>query len=480
MKREEQLLNSKQRTLSPGYFSGACPVWPSHFGPGRLIKRPPLFALVLLLTATVVARADKVDDYVKAEMQKQRIPGLSLAVIKDGKIIKVEGYGMANVELSVPARPETVYKIGSVSKQFIASGIMLLIQEGKVSLDDKISKFLEGAPDTWKEITVRHLLTHTSGIVREAPGFDPLKIQNDADVIKTAYPLPLRFAPGEKYEYCNVGYFTLAEIIRKVTGKPWAEFLNERLFLPLEMNATRATTLTEIVQNRANGYAWRDGKLQNAEIYFALRPSGAFLSSVLDLAKWDAVLYTDRILKQSVREQMWSPVKLNSGAYHPYGFGWELDTVGGHRRVRHGGSLPGFRAALSRFVDDKLTVAVLTNGDNVNPMTIALGVADLYIPGLIPVRVITRVDTKILDAYVGQYQPNPSTVLTVTREGDKLMIQQGSSAEKRELLPENEVNFFTNDNRQLTFSFVKDEMGQVTDLALKTEGREIARAKKIK
>jgi D-alanyl-D-alanine carboxypeptidase len=341
-------------------------------------KRIPLFALVLLLTATVAVRADKVDDYVKAEMQKQHIPGLSLAVIRDGKIIKAEGYGLANVELNVPAKAETVYKIGSISKQFIATGIMLLIQENKINLDDKISQFLEGTPDMWKEITIRHLLTHTSGIVREAPGFDPLKVQNDADVIKTAYPLPLRFAPGEKYEYCNVGYFTLAEIIRKVTGKPWGDYLNERLFMPLEMNATRTTSMTEIVQNRANGYVWRNGKLQNAEIYLALRPSGAFLSSVLDLAKWDAALYTDRILKQSFRDQMWSPVKLNNGTTFPYGFGWELGTVGGHRLVRHGGSLPGFRAALTRFVDDKLTVVVLTNGDNANPGSIALGVAGLY------------------------------------------------------------------------------------------------------
>ena len=349
-------------------------------------KRTPLFALVLLLTATVAVRADKVDDYVKAEMQKQHIPGLSLAVIRDGKIIKVEGYGLANVELNVPARAETVYKIGSVSKQFIAAGIILLIQEGRISLDDKISKFLEGTPDTWKEITVRHLLTHTSGIVREAPGFNPLKIQNDADVIKTAYPLPLRFAPGEKYEYCNVGYFTLAEIIRKVTGKPWGDYLNERLFMPLGMNATRTTSVTEIVQNRAGGYVWRNDKLQNAEIYFALRPSGAFLSTVLDLAKWDAALYTDSILKQSFRDQMWSPVKLNNGTTYPYGFGWEVVTVGGHRLVRHGGSLPGFRAALARFLDDKVTVVVLTNGDNANPGSIALGVAGLYIPGLIPER----------------------------------------------------------------------------------------------
>jgi D-alanyl-D-alanine carboxypeptidase len=443
-------------------------------------KRTPFFALVILLVATVGAQADKVDDYVKAEMQRQHIPGTSIAVLKDGKIIKAEGYGLANVELNVPARPETVYKIGSVSKQLIATGIMILIQDGKLSLDDKISRFLEGTPDTWKEITIRHLLTHTSGIVREAPGFDPLKIQDDADVIKTAYNQPMRFAPGEKWEYCNVGYFSLAEIIRKVSGKPWGDYLSERLFTPLEMNATRTTTLTEIIQNRANGYVWRDGKLQNASTFFALRPSGAFLSSVLDLAKWDAALYTDKILKQSTLSQVWMPVKLNSGATHPYGFGWELSTVAGHKMVHHGGSLPGFRAQFMRFVDDKLTVVVLTNGDNANPNAIALGIAALYIPGLIPERTVAKIDPKILDAYTGQYQPNPSLVFTITREGDKLRFQQGSNSEKQDLLPESATNFFMNEDRRRTYSFVKDEKGEVAYLVVQLEGREMGRAKRIK
>ncbi len=439
----------------------------------------PFFALVLLLVATLAAQADKIDDYVKAEIQRQRIPGASIAVIKDGKVIKAEGYGLANVELNVPARPETVYKIGSVSKQFIAAGIMLLVQEGKLSLDDKISKFLEGTPDTWREITVRHLLTHTSGIIREAPGFDPLKIQADAEVIKTAYPLPLRFAPGEKWEYCNVGYFSLAEIIHKVSGKPWGDYLSERLFMPLEMNASRTTTQTGMVMNRAGGYFWKDDKLENASIYFALRPSGAFLSSVLDLAKWDAALYTDKILKQSTLSQMWLPVKLNSGATHPYGFGWELSTVRGHKLVHHGGSLPGFRAQFARFVDDKLSVVVLTNADNADPNLMALGIAALYLPDLIPERTVAKIDPKILDTYTGQYQ-HPSAVFTITREGDKLVLQQGANSEKRNLLPESSNNFFTNENRRLTYSFVKDEKGDVAYLVVQVEGRETGRAKKIK
>jgi CubicO group peptidase (beta-lactamase class C family) len=209
-----------------------------------------------------------------------------------------------------------------------------------------------------------------------------------------------------------------------------------------------------------------------------LRPSGAFLSSVLDLAKWDAALYTDKILKQSTLSQVWMPVKLNSGTTHPYGFGWELSTVGGHKLVHHGGSLPGFRAQISRFVDDKLTVIVLTNADGANPNLIALGIAAQYIPGLIPERTVAKIEPQILDAYVGQYQ-HPSVTFTITREGDKLRLQQGANGEKQDLLPESTIHFFTNENRRLTYSFVKDEKGDAW-LVLQLESKETGRAKKIK
>ena len=238
-------------------------------------KRVTFLAFVLFLAAAVVAWADPTDDFIKAEMKTQNIPGLSLVVIKDGEIIKAEGYGLANRALQIPATPETVYKIASVSKQFMAAGIMLLLQEGKLGLDDPIGKYLEGTPATWKAITIRHLLTHTSGMVREAPGFDPFKIQSDADVLKTAYPLPLRFAPGEKWEYGNTGYFALAEIIRKVSGRPWSEYLSEKVFKPSGMNMTHPTNTKVSVPNRALGYADND-KLLNAADWAALRPSGAF------------------------------------------------------------------------------------------------------------------------------------------------------------------------------------------------------------
>lgn len=341
-----------------------------------------VYSLILLIVTSVTVYADPVDDYLKAEMQRQRIPGLAIAVVNNGKVVKAQGYGLANIELNVAVTPETVFKIGSVSKQFLATGIMLLVAEGKLSLDDKISKYLEGTPETWKDITIKHLLTHTSGIVREAPGFDPDKIQSDADVIKTAYSQPLRFTPGEKWEYCNVGYFSLAEIIRKVSGKPWGDYLNERVFSPLGMTSTRVTTVTDIVPNRASSYLLQNEKLMNAENWRTVRPSGAFLSSVQDLAKWETALYENKILSQAIKTQMWTPVTLNDGKKYSYGFGWELNDYRGIGTIEHGGTLTGFRAQFSRFPEQGLAIIVLTNFASANPSALANGIAVEYITQL--------------------------------------------------------------------------------------------------
>ena len=342
-------------------------------------RRRVFLAFVLFFAVTAAARTDEVDDFMTAEMKKQNIPGLALAVVQDGKVIKAAGYGFANLRAKAPATPETVFKIASVSKQFIATGIMLLVQEGRLGLADSISKYLEGTPATWKVITVRHLLTHTSGLVREAPGWDPRKIQSDGDVIKSAYAVPLRFAPGDKYEYSNVGYFALAEIIRKVSGQPWVDYLNEKVFKPSGMNATYPTNTEATLPNRAQGYVDNDRPRETAE-WLALRPSGAFLSTVLDMAKWDAMLYTDKILSESSRQQMWTPAKLNDGGTYPYGFGWQVSSYKGRRMVHHGGGGPGARTQFARFVDDRLSIVILINLDDVDIDSFLYGVARFYVP----------------------------------------------------------------------------------------------------
>jgi CubicO group peptidase (beta-lactamase class C family) len=339
-----------------------------------------LFTVILLfLPAIAIAQEDKTDDFIRAELKRQNIPGLSLAIIKDGKIIKAKGYGVANIALKTPASEKTVYKIASVSKQFIASGIMLLVQEGRLRADDPINMYLEGAPASWEPITIRHLLTHTAGLVREAPGFDGLKVQTDADVLQSAYSVPLRFAPGEKWEYSNTGYFALAEIIHKVTGQPWTQYLDEKVFRPAGMSSTRPTNAGERLPNKALGYNDND-RLIMAPEWTALRPSGAFLSTVLDLAKWDAVLYTNKVLTEATRRQMWAPVTLNDGTSYPYGFGWFVDTFRNRRVVHHSGGMLGFRAQFARFIDDGLSIVVVMNLDDVDIDTIWRGLSRIYLP----------------------------------------------------------------------------------------------------
>jgi CubicO group peptidase (beta-lactamase class C family) len=437
---------------------------------------------LLLLVSPRAAAADPVDDIVNAELKRQGVPGVSVAILREGRIVKAEGYGLANVELNVRATAQTVYQIGSVSKQLIAAGIMLLAQDGKIGLDDKASRYLANTPPSWEAITVRHLMTHTAGIVNEPPGFDPLKVQSDADVVTSAYSVPLLFAPGADWTYSNTSYFALAQIIRVVSGEPWDAFLQKRLFQPLAMTSTRTTTM-EAVANGATGYAPASGKMSIAPLFVAVRPSGAFLSSVLDLAKWDAALGAGSPLSAATLNQMWTPVTLSGGGAYPYGFGWQVDAVAGHKRVHHSGTMPGFRSTIHRYLDDRLTVIVLTNAGNSDPASIARLIAESYIPGLVepraaaPQRTAIKVDPKSFDAYVGRYQPNPAITVTVSREGDKLMFDTPAGG-KVELLAESENSFFSN-ALPVTISFVKDETGKVTHLILLNNGREAGRARKI-
>ncbi len=348
-------------------------------------SRIPYFTLLLLVVATIVpqmeqsaAETGRVDDLIGAEMRRQRIPGLSLAVLREGEIIKAEGYGVADRALRVSATPQTVYKIASVSKLFIATGVLSLVQDGRISLDDPIVGFLDGAPAAWSAITVRHLLSHTSGLVREGPGFDARRRQSDAEVIRSAYPLPLLFSPGEKAEYSNLGYFVLADMIRRVSGQPWDEYLTGTIFRRLGMDATRATSKSASLPNRAVGYQDND-RLLVARDWPALRPSGAFVSTVLDLAKWDAALYTSEVLRDSTRRQMWESVTLKDGTSSPYGLGWRLSSLSGHRMAYHTGGMSGFRAGFARFVDSGLTVIVLMNLDDADMESIVRGVATFYL-----------------------------------------------------------------------------------------------------
>jgi D-alanyl-D-alanine carboxypeptidase len=354
-----------------------------------LMRRLMLTFFCVWTIGVASSRADDSDDYVKRQMQRQHIPGLSLAVVKDGRIIKAKGYGLANLELKVQAKKDTVYEIGSVTKQFTATAIMMLVEEGKVALDDKITKHLSSLPDAWSEVSIRHLLTHTSGIKNytAAPNYEKLQRSpiSSSALLKTVADSPLEFQPGEKWAYSNTGYYLLGRIIEEVSGQSYAEFAKQRIFIPLGMDSTCANNLRTVITNRASGYSWDTGRWRNADYVDMSWPyaAGSLVSTVLDLAKWDAALYTEKLLPRDRLLQMWTPVKLNDGSSYVYGFGWGAPGTNTHRMVSHCGGIAGFGSCIARWLDDKITVIVLVNADSARVWDFTQAISRRYIPALV-------------------------------------------------------------------------------------------------
>lgn len=340
------------------------------------------FLLLLLLPSVSFAQIDSTDIIVKQMMDKQKVIGLSLAVIKNGQPVVNKGYGLANVELNVPVTSETVIRLGSMSKQFFATAIMKLMQDGKLNIEDPVHKYFPDAPETWRPITIKNLLNHTSGLQREGPAYNNFIIQPDIDVIRSAYKLPLRFKTGEKYEYCNLGYFMLADIIRQVSGMPWSDYIHDQLFVPAGMKDSYVTDFSLIIPNRAVGYMHKHDTLVNATPMYAIRPSGGFLSTSSDMIKWEKVISEEQIiLKKENWEKLWQPYvrtsdKADGKDY--YGFGWRINEYKGRKWVGHNGANTGFISGFVRYVNDGLSIIILTNTDETDPQAILNALADYY------------------------------------------------------------------------------------------------------
>jgi CubicO group peptidase (beta-lactamase class C family) len=410
------------------------------------------FMYLCLLAVPSFAVADDIDRYLRTEMARQHIPGMAIAIVRDGKPTVVRTYGSANLELGAPVTRDTVFRIASLSKQMLATGMLLLEREGRVALDEPIAKYLPDAPAAWRGITIRQVLSHTAGLATESPGFDSFRSQSDIERIRAAYAVPLQSAPGEKFSYSNLGYTIVAEIIRQASGEHWPQFMQRRLFGPLGMQATRTASLIDLVPNRASGYQFRDGVQKNVEPLLALRPSGAFLSSLADLIRWDAALRAEGTVISPLREAAWTAARLSDQSPTHYGLGWWIDEVNGHRRVRHGGTQPGFRAEYAQFLDDGLSVIVLANGESVRPNDIALELANRYVPGLLPPRHAVVLEPEVLRPLAGEYRAGPSTILTIGVDGPGLSIQSSDGGAQFHLTAETPTVFFLSKDESYVFT----------------------------
>ena len=340
-------------------------------------------ALTCWLPLTNLLRADQIDDYVKQQMKQRHIPGLSLAVVKNNKIIKAKGYGLANVELNVPATKDTVYEIGSVTKVFTATAVMMLVNDGKVGLDDTITNYLSGLPQAWAGITVRHLLSHTSGITNDYVdvGETSTRLRNPLspkEFLESATNFPLASPAGKKWAYSNTGFYLLGLLIEKASGKSYADFMSQRIFIPLGMDSTGVYSQETVITNRARGYVWwKYGGLHNGNYWDTSWPysAGGVTSSVMDLVNWDAALYTDKLLPQARLEQMWAT---EAGRYS---LAWGVSISSRYGRwLNHWGGTPGFSSGIERWLDQKLTIIVLANMHEVPSWEIVVGIRHFFLP----------------------------------------------------------------------------------------------------
>ena len=343
-----------------------------------------LLGALLCSAAPAAPRSGAIDSIVLSEMKRQSIPAVGIAVVRNGYIVRTKGYGFSNVEHKVRATELTFFQTASVGKQFTAALVMLLARDGKLSLDDPVSKHLSGTPESWKGITIRHLLTHTSGIGRTDDSIDLRKDYTEQQLLESAYKVPTVSLPGLKHEYSNLGYQVLGFLCSRVGGKFWGDQLRERVFGPLGMRA-RVISERDIVPNRAAGYDRYDGELEN-QAWVApsqnTTADGSLYVTSQDMARWSLALDGERILTKREKEAMWTRASLSTGQAADYGFGWKLFSEAGRRIVRHRGDWQGFTSHIIHLPEDRLTITVLMNRARGQPHVIADRIAELYVPAL--------------------------------------------------------------------------------------------------
>lgn len=357
----------------------------SFVAPILLARQPQLSP-----TACPVS-VDKLDLYVRAQMQAQHLPGLSLAVVKDGKVARSQAYGLANLELQVPATTQTVYEIGSISKQIAANAIMLLVEEGKVRLDDPIAKYIDGTPPAWSAITVRHVVTHTAGLADFDSGnigFSYRREYTPAEFIELVAKQPLQFTPGERWNYTNA-FPLLGMVVERASGQPYMTFVERRIFAPLRLSSMRFKKAQELVPHRADGYVFENDTYRHGETLrpAVIAPNGGVMTNVLDFAAWDIALSAGRLLKPETVRAIATPVRLNDGRTVSHGLGWFMDRFNGHRFGAHWGTtVTGYSAVIRRYEDDRVTVIVLANAGHETGQAvdnISKCIANMYVPGTV-------------------------------------------------------------------------------------------------
>jgi CubicO group peptidase (beta-lactamase class C family) len=394
----------------------------------------------------------------------------SILVAKDGAPVWRESFGAADREWDIANTADTKFRLGSITKQFTATAILQLVDQGKLSVDDPISKYYADAPAAWAKVTIKHLLTHTSGIpsYTALPGFfdkSSMSPLSPDGIIKLTRDMPLEFEPGAKYNYDNTGYILLGYVIEKISGETYADYVAKHIFAPLGMKDTGYDVSTTILRHRASGYkptkdGWRNADYLDMTLPYA---AGSLYSTTGDLLIWDRALTEGKILTPASRQAMFTDYG------NHYGFGWGIKPVAGHEQVSHGGGINGFSTGISRYPKDGVVAVVLANYGGSPSNGIAESLAGLCVGTWQPPKAIT-LPVATLDRYVGAYVLSPTFTLTISRQGDQL-ISQGTNQGPAPIYPSAPGEFFLKIvNAQISFTQTGD--APATALVLHQGGRD--------
>jgi len=405
-------------------------------------------------------------------------PGAALLVMKDGEALVRKAYGMADLELGVPLEPDMVFRIGSMTKQFTAVAVLMLVEQGRLGLADPLTRYLPDYPAHGRTITIEHLLAHTSGVpsFTSLPAWRPLAREDLTlgELIDVFDDEPLEFEPGERWKYSNSGYVLLGAIIEKVSGLTYEAFLRKHVLDPLRLKHTYCGSTNRVIPRRVPGYAaGPDGTFVNAQYISMTQPyaAGGLLSNLDDLAAWNQALLGNALIKRETLEKAWTAHELPDGSSTGYGYGWSIGEREGRRVVHHDGDIDGFAADGILFPEQRLFVAILTNSevDERRPGRLASRIAALALgtPWAGP-RAIS-IDPALLDEYAGEYELAPGFTVRFFREGTRF-LSQGTGEPAVEIFPESETRFFS-EISEATLEFVRDEAGTVTGYVLTLSGR---------
>ena len=409
--------------------------------------------VLLLLPLSMMAQKNipqLLDDYMQALTNVRGFSG-AVMVVKQNKVLLRKGYGLSDREWNIANTPDTKFRVGSITKQFTAACILQLAEAGKLSLDDKLSKYYPGFPKG-DSVSIQMLLNHTSGIANytDIPDFEKvarLSLSKDS-MISFFRNRPFNFTPGSKFSYTNSGYFLLGDIIEKVSGQAYASYLQKNILDKLDMKNSGADKLDSVLSFRARGYSKRGKKTVNADFISMDWPfsAGILYSTLDDMYKWDRALYSDKIITKASRQRMFTPGKGN------YGDGFVIDSLENHYRIWHNGGIPGFSANFSRFVDDDICTVVFSNNES-NTDFVAIALADILFDVSVEVPYVHKevaINPALLDRYVGKYTAGLTLVL-IKKDGKLYRHREGTP--DIELKPESETKFFYGDesDRQLEF-----------------------------